>query len=710
MRSSRNIVVVNLHFAICILQSAIAASAIAQSEANTSLVTREEAALRAAAEHVAESVVQIRTVGGLDHVDRTVLADGPTTGLIVSADGYIVSSAFNFVQQPASILVTFASGKQAPAELVATDHSRMIVLLKATGVDGLPVPQAAPKEEIKVGQWAVAVGRTFRVDRLNVSVGIVSALGRMYGKAIQTDADVSVANYGGPLVDIQGRVLGVLVPMAPQATSEVAGVEWYDSGIGFAAPMRSIHERIDQLKKGDDLRAGLLGVGLEPQNPHAAPAILAAVRPDSPAGKAGLRKGDRIVEVNGEAIETQTDLRFALGPRYGGDKVRIVARRGDDRFDREIELVGELPPFRHAFLGILPMRDVAGATANVTRNDESQEQNDSTSDAANSEAQSKDTAAKDDDDGQADAVETGILVRMVYSGSPAEAAAVRPGDRILKVNEAKVNSIEDAITELDNAAAGSEVALHITRETKPLDLKLTAARLPTSVPAELPPAHQQAPDASDNEANKRDGETRELKLPEFPQQCRVYVPASNDPGRPLGLLMWLHAPGEANAEEVIQLWKPLCDRYGILLVLPAAADPARWERTELEYLGHLMERVLMEYKTDSRRVVVGGQDGGGAMAWLLGFSGRHLFRGIAAAAAPLPRQTKVPPNEPTLRLAIFAAVPSDKDTALQVAMGLQSLSEAGYPVTAVTTANKEGRLSEADRDQLTRWIDMLDRF
>ena len=135
-----------LQFAFCILQSLILPAA---QESPQSLAAREEAALRAAAESVADSVVQIRTIGGLDAVDGTLLADGPTTGLVISADGYIVSSAFNFVQQPASILVTFASGKQAPAELVATDHSRMLVLLKVAGVADLPVPTLAPADEIR---------------------------------------------------------------------------------------------------------------------------------------------------------------------------------------------------------------------------------------------------------------------------------------------------------------------------------------------------------------------------------------------------------------------------------------------------------------------------------------------------------------------------------------------------------------------------------
>ena len=349
----------NLQFSIFILQFAIVLTATAQ--VDTSLADREEAALRAAAERVAESVVQIRTIGGLDTAGSVLPADGPTTGLVISPDGYIVSSTFNFTQQPASILVTFASGKQAPAELVATDHSRMLVLLKVHDIADQPVPALAPADEIRVGQWTIAVGRTFRADRTNVSAGIVSATGRMFGKVLQTDADVSTANYGGPLVDIRGRVLGVIVPMAPQGAGEVAGAEWYDSGIGFAVPLASIADALERMKRGEDQHAGILGIGLAAKNPHSAPAELAAVRPDSPAGLAGLKKGDRIVEVDGQPIKTQTDLRFALGPQYGGESVRVVATRGEERIERTITLAGELKAFRHAFLGILPLRPTSVA-------------------------------------------------------------------------------------------------------------------------------------------------------------------------------------------------------------------------------------------------------------------------------------------------------------------------------------------------------------
>jgi serine protease Do len=672
---------------------------VARGESTTrdNLLSQEEAALRAAADSVADSVVQIRTIGGLDVVAGTLLADGPTTGLIISADGYVISSAFNFVQQPASILVTLPSGKQAPAELVATDHSRMTVLLKVTGVADLTAPKFAPVEEIKPGQWAIAVGRTFRADRVNVSVGIVSAVNRMFGKAIQTDADVSTACYGGPLVDIRGRVIGLIVPMAPQTASEVAGAEWYDSGIGFAVPLAPLAARIERMKTGEDLRPGVLGIGMAAKNPHSSPAELAAVRSDSPAGLAGLKKGDRIIQVEGKPIRTQTDLRFALGPRYAGESVKVVAKRGDAQLERSITLAGEMPAFRHAFLGVLPMRPAANVAdgAKETENENDQ--------------------PKTDDAEKELATVAGVAVRMIYSGSAAEKAGLAAGDRIVRIDETDVTSINDAIDALNNSAPGVEVKLQLMRAGAPVDVALKAGRMPNNVPAELPPALEGSDETTsdDRPADAKDikqGETRELKLPEFPQKCKVYVPASHEAGQPQAVLFWLHSPGAAKPDDVIAQWKAICDRDGVLLVVPSSSDAGRWERTEVEYLRRLIERVIADYKVDPRRVVVYGQEGGGTMAWLLGLSSRDLFRGIATTAAALPRQINAPANEPSQRVAIFSVMPAAKDVAAQVAQGLEKLSEAGYPVTTVTVAGANSKFSDAQLEELARWIDTLDRF
>src|SRR5690606_23272656 len=103
---------------------------------------------------------------------------GPTTGVIVSEDGYIISSSFNFVSKPSSIVVRMPDGRPAAAKVVATDHSKMLTLLKIDAKDLTPV-QAAPKESIQVGQWSLALGRTYDNALPSVSVGIVSAKDRI---------------------------------------------------------------------------------------------------------------------------------------------------------------------------------------------------------------------------------------------------------------------------------------------------------------------------------------------------------------------------------------------------------------------------------------------------------------------------------------------------------------------------------------------------
>ena len=220
----------------------------------------EQTALAAAVDRVAASVVRIDTVGGRERVGETVVGAGPTTGLVVSEDGFIVSSAFHFAQKPTSILVTLADGTRTPARLVAADRSRQLVLLKVDIAERLSVPVAAPLGEVRVGGWAIAVGRTYEGTRPNVSIGIVSAVGRIWGKAVQTDAKISPVNYGGPLVDIAGRVIGVLVPMSPDDSGEAAGVDWYDSGIGFAVPLEHVLSVLPRLRAGETLEPGLLGV------------------------------------------------------------------------------------------------------------------------------------------------------------------------------------------------------------------------------------------------------------------------------------------------------------------------------------------------------------------------------------------------------------------------------------------------------------------
>src|SRR5262249_41731663 len=137
-------------------------------------------------------------------------------------DGYIITSTFNFLKRPPVITVVFPDGKRHVAKLLGRDDTRKLCLLKVDGVQSLPVPEFVPRSELKVGQWAVAVGVGYGDGSPALSAGIISAASRISGKAVQTDANTSPANYGGPLVDLDGRVIGVCVPLSP-GSKEVAG-------------------------------------------------------------------------------------------------------------------------------------------------------------------------------------------------------------------------------------------------------------------------------------------------------------------------------------------------------------------------------------------------------------------------------------------------------------------------------------------------------
>jgi serine protease Do len=432
---------VGLVVAGCLLASAAAAQA-----PNASLAEREQQAFDQAVRTVAPSVVRLETVGGAETVQGVLVGDGPTTGLIVAPEGYIVSSAFNFARQPSGILAVLPGGQRVAARLVATDHSRSLVLLKIDAPEPLPVPTATPLAEVLPGRWAIAVGRAFDPAQANVSIGIVSAVDRVWGKAIQTDAKISPANYGGPLIDVQGRVMGVLVPLSPQASGITAGVDWYDSGIGFAIPLSHIEQILPRLRDGQDLRAGLLGVSIRGQDLYA-PAVLAAVRVGSPAAKAGLRAGDELVSLDGRPTRHQAALKTELGRRYAGDRVRVGVRREGKEHELEVDLVAKLDPYDQPFLGILPEP--------VARGD-------------------KPKAG-------------GVGVRWVFPASPAAAAGVTAGDRIVQVDGRPIADRAALSEALEALPVGQAVRLGIARGEQTLELSPTLGRLPTEIPEELPP-------------------------------------------------------------------------------------------------------------------------------------------------------------------------------------------------------------------------------
>jgi serine protease Do len=294
-----------------------------------SLLKLEEQAFKDAAATVAPSVVQIQTFGGLDRVGETLTGVGPTSGVVVSPDGYIATSAFAFASKPAAAVVRLPDGSQHDAKIVATDYSRMLTLLKIDAA-GLPVPETTPVADAKVGEWTVAVGKAFDPVVPNISPGVLSAKDRIWSKAIQTDAKTSPFNYGGPLLDVRGRTLGVIVPLSMTSDEVMAGADWYDSGIGFAVPFDQVLASFERLKAGEDLHRGTLGVVTKEPGKMFATPVVAKVRDGSPAAEAGLKPDDVIVAIDGRPVVRHADVLRALGPKYAGDQTEIKVKRGDE--------------------------------------------------------------------------------------------------------------------------------------------------------------------------------------------------------------------------------------------------------------------------------------------------------------------------------------------------------------------------------------------
>ncbi len=250
-------------------------------------------------------------------------AQGATTGIVVSADGWILVSRFALNFDPSTILVTTADGRSFHARRAGEDTSRGIALVKID-TTGLPVPEFVPAAAVRVGQWAFALGRTFGRADPSVHMGVVSALGRQFGRALQTDAATSPANYGGPLIDIEGRVLGVCVPLSRSGRD--AGVELYDSGIGFATTLADLEPVLARMRAGEELHRGWLGVTSAPHD-FGPGALIAAVMPGSRAESIGLRAGDRIASVDGVALRNGFHLQNLVSARMAGDAVDLVLVR-----------------------------------------------------------------------------------------------------------------------------------------------------------------------------------------------------------------------------------------------------------------------------------------------------------------------------------------------------------------------------------------------
>jgi serine protease Do len=633
-------------------------------ESRAALESKEEAAIKQAAALVAPSLVRIETVGGLDRVGQVLTVTGPTTGVIVSSDGLVISSTFNFAARPASILVTLPDGRRLAASQIANDKVKMLTLLKVEA-SGLPVPEPAPAESFRVGQWAVALGKTLD-DTPSVSVGIVSALHRIWGKALQTDAKVSPVNYGGVLVDIQGRVLGVLVPLSPQASGEIAGVEWYDSGIGFAIPMVDVAATLDRLKAGKDLLPGLMGITMKGRDIYEGQPVIDRVRYGSPAHQAGLKDGDSILELDGHAVNRQAQIRHVMGNKYAGEIVAIKVKRGEEELSSEITLVDKLVPYESAFIGILPVRDGVGKP------------------------------------------DAGVGIRFVVDGSPAARAGLDRGQRILKFNGADVSTAAALLDLVSRIRPGEKAHLAIQDGAQKKEVELTLGSLLPSVPLDLRPSPIAPREKDLTDKELKTGRFTD-KMPAHEHEFWAYVPEDYNPDFKYGLVVWLHPGGDTMEAAMLKSWQTLCDERGLILLAPKAGQIAGWIPDETEFIKDAVEQFLEKYSIDRSRVVLHGYGSGGGFAYQLAFKHRQLFKGISTVAAPM--MTPPPDNEPEFRLQ-FHFLSGDNDPLHRgVEASVKGLREMKYPVVETTIEGAGHKYPTGDYlTEIAIWIDSLDRI
>jgi serine protease Do len=644
----------------------------------------EEQAFKRAVSQVAPSLVRIETVGGLDQVQNFLLGTGPTTGVIVSADGYVVSSSFNFLSKPTSILVTTTDGKRLAAKAIANDTVRMLTLLKVEA-DGLVPAKPAAKPSIRVGQWAIAVGRALDANAPNASVGIVSAVNRVWGKAIQTDAKVSPVNYGGALVDVDGSVLGVLVPLSPQDNSPVAGVEWYDSGIGFAIPLADVLATLDRLKQGKDLRPGLAGFNFASTDLYGGDTKIDRVRYDSPMYRAGFKDGDVIAELDGHKVTRPAQVRHVLGSKIEGDKLAITIKRGDETKQADLTLVGELPPFEAGFLGVLPAREKLGSEPN------------------------------------------GVGVRWVYPDSPAAKIGLKPRDRVVKFRDQAITSASQLIDQVSRVRPTEKATVVIKRDGKEQTLEATLVGYPADVPKDLPTSVIEAVVEDDTKKadtkNEKKDDADKMVDREKPRTGRfgeevadsknawwAFVPESYNPAYAYSLLVWLHPPGDTLEATVYDLWKSEAERRGILLLgLKAANIAAGWQANEADFVHETVVSFQKKYSIDAGRVVLHGYEKSGPFATHLAFKHRDVFRGLILAASIIGERP--PENLPEYRLQ-FQLICGSKDPAHSFAeRNANSLRGIKYPANFTSLPDLEHRYPNAEGvDAMSRWIDSLDRL
>uniref|UniRef100_UPI004028F0B2 Do family serine endopeptidase n=1 Tax=Prevotella sp. TaxID=59823 RepID=UPI004028F0B2 len=281
---------------------------------------------------------------------RTPKQQGSGSGVIITNDGYIVTNN-HVVADADELTVTLNDNKEYSARIIGTDKTTDLALIKIDGKN-LPAITIANSEDIKVGEWVLAVGNPFNLTN-TVTAGIVSAKGRsLYQNGvesfIQTDAAINPGNSGGALVNTRGELIGINAMLYSQTGSF--------SGYGFAIPTSIMNKVVDDLKKYGTVQRAVIGIqGSDVKNYVDAQKdqgkdidlgtmegiYVAKVTEESAAEEAGLKEGDVITAIDGKEVNKMADLQEYLAKKRPGDKVSISYLRDKKKSTKTVTLKNE---------------------------------------------------------------------------------------------------------------------------------------------------------------------------------------------------------------------------------------------------------------------------------------------------------------------------------------------------------------------------------
>ena len=588
--------------------------------------------------------------------------------MIVGSEGEILASSIVLRRPAATILVVLPSGNRAAATVVARDHHRDLVLLKIKTDEKLTPLSLPGKVDNPIGSTMIAIGRFGDKQAPMISTGVLSAVDRLDGIAIQTDARVPPAMYGGPLIDLYGNVLGVLIPAVAAGGAEDS-TSWYDSGIAFAIPTDVIAKKLDRLRQGEDIKKGLVGIVAGSRDMNEADTTIAAVRTRSPAELAGLKAGDKVLSIDGVSVRRHQEIRQVLGRFDAGESVTILVKRDDQESKFNIELTDSIPPLEPQRLGIVVSDQQADADDN----------------AGNGDAETEKT-------GQ-------IIVQAIVPGSPAD-GQLQAGDVLSKIGESKIDSADLLRRQLITSEPKQKINLSILRSGKPVTATFPVASIDGPALAGYPESW-----ISDD---TKGWSVDDFKLPDSANAAALLAPKladnpenENQPSD-LGLLILLMEPGKSNPKEALQSWKDEAAGAGVVICAIAAEDPARWQPKELQVVANFAAAAMKKASIASSAVAVGTtralSDGkataADSMAVAVAISQSEIFFGVAISASSRPPAVRLRENEPSTSLQILMPIKSNDD----LPSWGTAIRSAGYPVVL------GGEVSE---QSLLRWVRLL---